>query len=79
MEPVTEILNINTVLEESVGFWKTRPAIATSKSRPIMPRSPQDRQRFGPTAAGLSQYLNNAIDATGKDGKIISRPGTWPK
>ncbi|MGO9620464.1 MAG: ATP-binding protein [Desulfobaccales bacterium] len=71
MEPVTEILNINTVLEESVGFLENE---ARYRSIKIQADYAHDLPMTASDSAQLQQVflniLNNAIDATGKNGKI---------
>jgi two-component system NtrC family sensor kinase len=71
MEPVTEILNINTVLDESVAFLENE---ARYRNIDIQTDYALDLPMIASDLAQLQQVflniLNNAIDAIGKDGEI---------
>jgi two-component system NtrC family sensor kinase len=71
MEPVTEILNINTVLDESVAFLENE---ARYRNIDVQADYAPDLPMTASETAQLQQVflniLNNAIDAIGKDGEI---------
>jgi two-component system, NtrC family, sensor kinase len=71
MEPVTEILNINTVLEESVSFLENeahyRNIDVQADYAPDLPMTASDSAQLQQVFLNI---LNNAIDAIGKDGEI---------
>ncbi len=71
MEPVTEILNINTVLDESVSFLENE---ARYRNIDVQADYAPDLPITASESAQLQQVflniLNNAIDAIGKDGEI---------
>ena len=71
MEPVTEILNINTVLDETVAFLENE---ARYRNIDIQADYARDLPMTASDSAQLQQVflniLNNAIDAIGKDGEI---------
>jgi two-component system NtrC family sensor kinase len=71
MEPVMEILNINTVLDETVAFLENE---ARYRNIDIQADYALDLPMTASDSAQLQQVflniLNNAIDAIGKDGEI---------
>ena len=71
MEPVTEILNINTVLAGTVAFLENE---ARYRNIDIRADYARDLPMTASDSAQLQQVflniLNNAIDAIGKDGEI---------
>ena len=71
MEPVTEILNINTVLAETVAFLENE---ARHRNIGIQADYARDLPMTASDPAQLQQVflniLNNAINAIGKDGEI---------
>ncbi len=71
MEPVTEILNINTVLDESVAFLENE---ARYRNIDIQADYALDLPMTASDSAQMQQVflniLNNAIDAIGKDGEV---------
>jgi two-component system, NtrC family, sensor kinase len=71
LEPVTEILNINTVLEESLAFLENE---ARYRNIDIQADYALDLPKTASDPAQLQQVflniLNNAIDAIGKDGEV---------
>ncbi len=71
MEPVTEILNINTVLDESVSFLENearyRNIDVQADYAPDLPITASDSAQLQQVFLNI---LNNAIDAIGKDGEI---------
>ncbi len=71
MEPVTEILNINTVLEESVAFLENEARYRNIEIKadyaPDLPMTASDTAQMQQVFLNI---LNNAIDAIGKDGEI---------
>ncbi len=71
MEPVTEILNINTVLDESVAFLENearyRNIDIQADYAPDLPMTASDPAQLQQVFLNI---LNNAIDAIGKEGEI---------
>jgi two-component system NtrC family sensor kinase len=71
MEPVTEILNINTVLEESQAFLENearyRNIDIQADYAPDLPKTASDPAQLQQVFLNI---LNNAIDAIGKDGEV---------
>jgi len=71
MEPVTEILNINTILEESVAFLENEARYRNIEIKadyaPDLPMTASDTAQMQQVFLNI---LNNAIDAIGKDGEI---------
>jgi two-component system NtrC family sensor kinase len=71
MEPVTERVNINEVLDESIEFLKNE---ARYRNIEIQANYAPDLSRTSTDQAQLQQVflnlINNAIDAIGKDGQI---------
>jgi two-component system, NtrC family, sensor kinase len=71
MEPVTEILNINTVLGESVAFLENEARYRNIEIQadyaPDLPLTASDSAQMQQVFLNI---LNNAIDAIGKDGEI---------
>jgi two-component system, NtrC family, sensor kinase len=71
MEPVTEILNINTILEESVAFLENEARYRNIKIQADyaldLPMTASDSSQLQQVFLNI---LNNAIDALGKDGEI---------
>jgi two-component system, NtrC family, sensor kinase len=71
MEPVTEILNINTVLDETIAFLENE---ARYRNIEIQADYARDLPMTTSDSAQLQQVflniLNNAIDAIGKGGEI---------
>ncbi len=71
MEPVTEILNINTVLEESQAFLENearyRNIDIQGDYAPDLPMTASDSAQLQQVFLNI---LNNAIDAIGKDGEV---------
>jgi two-component system NtrC family sensor kinase len=71
MEPVTEILNINTVLEESQAFLENearyRNIDIQADYAPDLPKTASDPAQLQQVFLNI---LNNAIDAIGKEGEI---------
>jgi two-component system NtrC family sensor kinase len=72
MEPVTERVNINAILDESIEFLKNE---ARYRSIEIQANYAPDLPLTTSDSAQLQQVflniLNNAIDAIGKDGQIV--------
>jgi two-component system NtrC family sensor kinase len=72
MEPVTERVNINAILDESIEFLKNE---ARYRSIEIQANYAADLPLTTSDSAQLQQVflniLNNAIDAIGKDGQIV--------
>ena len=71
MEPVTEILNINIVLDESVAFLENearyRNIDIQADYAPDLPKTASDPAQLQQVFLNI---LNNAIDAIGKEGEI---------
>jgi two-component system NtrC family sensor kinase len=71
MEPVTEILNINTVLEESVAFLENEARYRNIDIQADYALElPMTASDTGQLQQVFLNILNNAIDAIGKDGEI---------
>ena len=71
MEPATEILNINTVLNESLAFLENearyRNIDIQADYAPDLPKTASDPAQLQQVFLNI---LNNAIDAIGKEGEI---------
>ncbi len=71
MEPVTEVLNINTVLAESAAFLENearyRKIEIEADYAPDLPMTNSDSAQMQQVFLDI---LNNAIDAIGKDGEV---------
>jgi two-component system NtrC family sensor kinase len=72
MEPVTERVNINAILDESIEFLKNearyRNIEIVGNYAPDLPLTTSDSAQLQQVFLNI---LNNAIDAIGKDGKIV--------
>ena len=72
MEPVTERVNINSILDESIEFLKNearyRNIEIESNYAPDLPLTISDSAQLQQVFLNI---LNNAIDAIGKDGQIV--------
>jgi two-component system NtrC family sensor kinase len=71
MEPLTERLNINTVLDESIDFLENearyRNIDIQTNYAPDLPLTTSDQSQLQQVFLNI---INNAIDAIGKDGEI---------
>jgi two-component system, NtrC family, sensor kinase len=72
MEPVTERVNINSILDESIEFLKNearyRNIEIEANYAPDLPLTESDSAQLQQVFLNI---LNNAIDAMGKDGRIV--------
>jgi two-component system NtrC family sensor kinase len=72
MEPVTERVNLNSILDESIEFLKNEARYRNIEIRanyaPDLPLTTSDSAQLQQIFLNL---LNNAIDAIGKDGEIV--------
>jgi two-component system NtrC family sensor kinase len=72
MEPLTERLNINTVLDESIDFLENearyRNIDIQTNYAPDLPLTTSDQSQLQQVFLNI---INNGIDAIGKDGEII--------
>ena len=77
MEPLTERININTVLDESIDFLENearyRNIDIQTNYAPNLPLTTTDQSQVQQVFLNI---INNAIDAIGKDGQIIINTGT---
>jgi two-component system NtrC family sensor kinase len=71
MEPLTERVNINTVLDESIDFLENearyRNIDIQTNYAPDLPLTTTDQSQMQQVFLNI---INNAIDAIGKDGEI---------
>jgi two-component system NtrC family sensor kinase len=71
MEPLTERVNINTVLDESIDFLENearyRSIDIQTNYAPDLPLTTTDQSQLQQVFLNI---INNAIDAIGKDGEI---------
>ena len=71
MEPLTERLNINTVLDESIDFLENearyRNIDIQTNYAPDLPLTTTDQSQLQQVFLNI---INNGIDAIGKDGEI---------
>ena len=71
MEPLTERVNINTVLDESIDFLENearyRNIDIQTNYAPDLPLTTTDQSQLQQVFLNI---INNAIDAIGKDGEI---------
>jgi two-component system NtrC family sensor kinase len=71
MEPLTERININTVLDESIDFLENearyRNIDIQTNYAPDLPLTTTDQSQLQQVFLNI---INNAIDAIGKDGEI---------
>lgn len=72
MEPLTERLNVNTVLDESIDFLENearyRNIDIQTNYAPDLPLTTSDQSQLQQVFLNI---INNGIDAIGKDGEII--------
>jgi C4-dicarboxylate-specific signal transduction histidine kinase len=72
MEPVTERVNVNSVLDDTIEFLKNesryRNIEIQSNYAPELPLTTSDSSQRQQVFLNI---INNAIDAIGKDGKIV--------
>jgi two-component system NtrC family sensor kinase len=80
MEPLTERVNINTVLDESIDFLENearyRNIDIQTNYAPGLPLTTTDQSQVQQVFLNI---INNAIDAIGKDGEITITTGTTRK
>jgi len=80
MEPLTERVNINTVLDESIDFLENearyRNIDIQTNYAPSLPLITTDQSQVQQVFLNI---INNAIDAIGKDGEITITTGTTRK
>jgi two-component system, NtrC family, sensor kinase len=80
MEPLTERVNINTVLDESIDFLENearyRNIDIQTNYAPDLPLTTTDQSQVQQVFLNI---INNAIDAIGKDGEIIINTRTTRK
>jgi two-component system NtrC family sensor kinase len=80
MEPLTERVNVNTVLDESIDFLENearyRNIDIQTNYAPDLPLTTTDQSQLQQVFLNI---VNNAIDAIGKDGEINISTGTTKK
>jgi two-component system, NtrC family, sensor kinase len=80
MEPMTERVNVNTVLNESIDFLENearyRSIDIQTNYAPDLPLTTTDQSQLQQVFLNI---INNAIDAIGKDGEITINTGTTKK